>query len=304
MDDRDNFKRARDNEADRRYLGTPWQVFRDFDIVEKTEDNVRVLAKWREAGLPHYKKLPDGHEERSYSAEWLFKDDNSKGMYAPLRDEPDLFLKFASLVSEDPGTTDARYDIMLKWIKTYGVLGLGYANGSTQELVYGLRSDRGENLLLFWNEVHRAAECMRAYQAGTAPARKLKHSSIPGKTAAEKRKSAGRRLSIQLNSKLQHECYPRLDYGMLRKTGEPADVGLSWGFRSLLGAMYLQLAWRIKSRQCQAPGCNNIIGLHERSDKETCSRNCKQRRKDHRDREAAARPVAGRSAAVPLNRHP
>jgi hypothetical protein len=61
------------------------------------------------------------------------------------------------------------------------------------------------------------------------------------------------------------------------------DVGLSWGFRSLLGAMYLQLAWRIKSRQCEAPGCNNIIGLHERSNKKTCSLACKERRRYHRN---------------------
>ena len=85
---------------------------------------------------------------------------------------------------------------------------------------------------------------------------------------------------------------------MLGETGKPANVGLSWGFRSLLGAMYLQLVWHIKSRQCQAPGCNNIIGLHEHSDKETCSRTCKQRRKDHRDRAAAKQPATSRAATV------
>ena len=50
----------------------------------------------------------------------------------------------------------------------------------------------------------------------------------------------------------------------------------------MLGAMYLQLAWRIKSRQCEAPGCNTIIGLHERSDKIVCSKACGQRRRDYR----------------------
>ena len=58
------------------------------------------------------------------------------------------------------------------------------------------------------------------------------------------------------------------------------------GLRSLLGAMYLQLAWRITSRRCEAPGCSNIIGLHERSNKKTCNRTCKERRKYHRDRAA------------------
>jgi hypothetical protein len=71
MTEVENFIRARDNETDDRYLGTGWVRFRDFDVVEKTEDNVRVCAKSRDPGLPRYRKLPDGSEERSYSAEWL-----------------------------------------------------------------------------------------------------------------------------------------------------------------------------------------------------------------------------------------
>ena len=284
MTERENFICARDNETDQRYLATGWTVYRDFD-VEKTEYGAHLHAKWRDPGLPRPRKLPDGSEGRSYSAEWLSKDDNASRSYAPLRDEPDLFLRFASLAEQDSGIEDrdGRLEITEKWIKTYGVLGLGYENESKHELVHGWKSDRRENLILFWEEVHRAADCITAYQAGTAPARMLKHSNIPGKTTTEKRMSAAQTLSHQLNRKLQHECYPEVYYGVLRDTGEPAGAGLSWGFRSLLGAMYLQLAWRIKARQCEAPGCNNIIGLHERRDKKTCSHSCKERRRYHRD---------------------
>ena len=107
-------------------------------------------------------------------------------MYAPLRDEPDLFVKFASLADDDPGTTDGRYDIMLEWIKKYGVLGLVPADN----FVPGLRSEREENLFLFWHEVDRAARCMALYKAATGPAHLLKRSGSPGKTLAEKRKWA------------------------------------------------------------------------------------------------------------------
>jgi hypothetical protein len=278
MTESENFIRARDNETEERYLGTGWVRFRDFDIIEKTEDNVRVCAKWRDPGLPRYRKLRDGRKERSYSGEWFFKDDNSRGMYAPLRDEPDLFVKFAKLASKDPGTRDGRYEIMLEWIKKYGVLGL-VAEGNSE---FGVRSERQENLLLFWSEVHQAARCMALYEAATGPGRVLKRSGLPGKTLAEKRESAVRRLGDKVNFILERDCYPKLYYGMREETGEMAGVALSWGFRSLLGAMYLQLAWRIKSRQCEAPGCNNIIGLHERRDKYTCSKACKERRRQHR----------------------
>jgi hypothetical protein len=280
MTETDNFIRARDNETDDRYLGTAWVRFRDFDKVEETEQNVRVRAKWRDPGLPQPRKLADGSEVQRYSAEWLFMDDNSRGMYAPLRDEPDLFVKFASLASKDPGTRDGRYDIMLEWIKKYGVLGLLPAEGNSGS---GLRSERDEDLFLFWFEVGRAARCMALYEAATGPGRMLKRSNLPGKTLAEKRTSAVRRLRDDVAKTLERDCYPKLYCEVLGETGEQANVGLSWGFRSLLGAMYLQLAWRIKSRQCQAPGCNNIIGLHERSDKETCSRTCKERRRYHRN---------------------
>ena len=51
MTEADNFKRARDNETDERYLRTEWTVFRDFD-VKKTEHNAYLRAKWRDPGLP------------------------------------------------------------------------------------------------------------------------------------------------------------------------------------------------------------------------------------------------------------
>lgn len=279
LDDRDNFIRARDNEADHRYLGTGWVRFRDFDIVEKTEHNVHVCAKRRDPGLGQPRKLPDGSEGQRYSAGWLFWDDNSLGMYAPLIDEPDLFVKFASLARKDPGTRDGQYDIMLEWIKNYGVLGL-VPEGN---FAPGLRSERKENLLAFWHEVHRAAACMALYEAATGRGRMLKRLSLPGKTLTEKRKSAARTLSQNVQHTLERHCYPKLYYQVRQDSDETPDVGLSWGFHSLLGAMYLQMAWRMTSRRCEAPGCNKIIGLHERSDKKTCSPACKERRRQHRN---------------------
>jgi hypothetical protein len=280
MTESENFLRARDNEADDRYLGTTWTRFRDFDIEERTEHDVYIRARQYDPGLPQPRKMADGSQVQSYSGEWLFKDDNSKGLYAPLREEPDLFLKFAALASKDPRTRDGRLEIMLDWIKTYGVLGLILEGNS--------RSERRENLLPFWFEVHRAAKCMALYEALTGPGRVLKRSGIPGKTLAEKRKEVVKHLDAQIGTTLRRHCYPKLYSLKLKDTGEPAGFALSWGFRSLLGAMYLQLAWRIKSRQCEAPGCNNVIGLHERSDKHTCSKACKERRRQHRQREGAA----------------
>ena len=276
MTETGNFIRARDNETDDRHLGTGWVRFHHFDVVEKTEHNVRVEAR-------KHDPLADGKKGQSYSGEWLFVDYNARDVYAPLRYEPDLFVKFASLADEDPGTRDGRYDMMLEWIKKYGVLGLMPAGNFGPDL----RSDREESLFLFWYEVHRAARCMALYKAATGPSRLLKRSGVPGKTLAEKRQLAISILTDNVNHTLKRHCYPKLYYQVRKDNGETADVGLSWGFHSLLGAMYLQMAWRITSRRCEAPGCNNIIGFHKRSDAETCNKTCKERRRYHRNRAAA-----------------
>ena len=119
------------------------------------------------------------------------------------------------------------------------------------------------------------------FEAATGRGHLLKGSRLSGKSLAEKRKSAARILSENVQHTLQRHCYPKLYYQVRGDNGEMTNAALSWGFHSLLGAMYLQMAWRITSRRCEAPGCNNIIGLHERSDKIVCSRRCKERRRYH-----------------------
>lgn len=293
MTEAENFIRARDRETDDRYLGTGWVRFHHFDVVDKTEHNVCVEAR-------EHDPLADGKKGKSYSGEWLFADYNARDVYAPLRDEPDLFVKFASLADKDPGTRDGRYDIMLEWIKDYGVLGLMPAGDFGPDL----RSEREEHLFLFWHEVGRAARCMALYKAATGPPPLLKRSGAPGKTLAEKRKWAATTLFDEVGSTLRRDCFPKLFdlYSQVREdSGETTGVGLGWGFRSLLGAMYLQMAWRITSRRCDAPGCNNIIGLDKRSDAETCDKNCKEKRRYHRNKEAAKLSATSHEATAPLN---
>jgi len=84
-----------------RHLGTRWVAFGRFGIKERTEHDVLVCAPHDDPGLPKYRKRPDGSEVRKFSGEWLFKDDNARRAYTPLREEPDLFVKFASLASRD-----------------------------------------------------------------------------------------------------------------------------------------------------------------------------------------------------------
>jgi hypothetical protein len=44
--------------------------------------------------------------------------------YAPLRDYPDLFLRFAAIWRKAPSTEEGMIEIVRDWARNYGVLGL------------------------------------------------------------------------------------------------------------------------------------------------------------------------------------
>jgi hypothetical protein len=90
---------------------------------------------------------------------------------------------------------------------------------------------------------------------------------------------------------VEPDCYPTL-----RNVGGSTSQG--WGFRSLLGAMYLQMMFYILEpemlRWCKATDCNQIVTFEEgtapesprkgargkyrtRGDKEYCSKACAER---------------------------
>jgi hypothetical protein len=75
MTETENFKRARDNETDDRYLGTGWVRFHHFDVVEKTEDNVRVEARKHDP----LRMARRGRATRASGYSWTI----TQGMYTP-----------------------------------------------------------------------------------------------------------------------------------------------------------------------------------------------------------------------------
>ncbi len=108
-------------------------------------------------------------------------------------------------------------------------------------------------------------------------------------------------VAAHVQDKLTRECYPQL-LGTSDVTFET-----SYGFRSLLGAMYLQKYWLMTAkggvRRCKEPGCPRVItfdqpkqqgdpwekndrsiGYRARRDKVFCGPACKQRDYDRRKR--------------------
>jgi hypothetical protein len=231
--------------------------------------------------------------------------------YAPLRDHPDLFLKFARLAEK----RDIAVDDMLEWAGRYGLLGAEEGiDHVALEPTGGISlassgQGRRESLAHFSGAVVRAARCLRLYEAAMAPdemgietlRRMYKSRPDALKKALEEderkklKKEALEEVEREVQGYIESECYPLL---YRRRDGGYVH---SWGFRSLLGAMYLQMMWVMEAGDritlCKFPDCFKIIDYEKpdsrqaelnpktgepykrgpyktRKDKEFCGKNC------------------------------
>jgi hypothetical protein len=270
-----------DRVAKSEQLGAEWAVYRDFEIEEKG-DEVYVYALRR----PETLEVKPGTVLNTFP-----KDLNLDRRYAPLREEPSLFLKFASLARKGPFTRDKALEVMLDWIKSYGTLGWGstyYLNapGSVPQ-----ETHRRECWSAFERAMTEAARCLGLYEAARAPDSAgtdvaLQHYGIFGPTPEVRREMALQTVGELVGGHVRNECYPVLYREFNKDTEQTVGFSIGWDFHSLLGAMYLQMAWLmdkgISIRSCKGPGCPFFISYDEsRRDKEFCSKNCKEKWRYH-----------------------
>jgi hypothetical protein len=262
----DLFVRAGSESVRKNLLGAAWPVYKDFE-VERTEDDVFIYAPFRP---PHLKV------GRAYSTEDLLQDQGSEQFYAPLREVPDLFLRFADLARKGSLSADDALQVMLEWATTYGVLGV-----ESLRHWEAPRSDyprnRRESLASFTGAVREAARCRELYEAATAPDDgtaeiMLEKYQASGNTLRERREWAFIVSGDIVGERLMADCYPLL-YRVVEneKAGkahfwfDKRTVGFEqgWGFHSLLGAMYLQMALYMKEGgegpRCKRPDCYRLV---------------------------------------------
>ena len=277
----DQFVYAGEKAAKKDQLGAVWPVYRDFE-VEENDDDVYVYASEGNLCL-----------ER---------------VYRPLLEQPDLFLRFASLADKGPVPRDEAVQTMLEWVTAYGVLGVEYTDEWAGSCDYEYRGPSRESLRNFTRSVRDAARSLRLYEAATAPngpdAEALRSNGAVGNTLEEKKEDALVLTNELVGRQVCRECYPVLNRQYRRESEQTLGFFQGWGCRSLLGAMYLQMMWLMTEasnvRRCKGPGCFRIItfdtsepptadpGLKNvrgkyrtRRDKEFCSRNCKEKWRYH-----------------------
>ena len=276
------FVYAGEKSAKKDQLGAVWLVYQNFEVEEK-DGEVYVYAS--EGDLGHGR------------------------MYRPLLDQPDLFLRFASLAHKGTVTRDEAVQTMLEWVTTYGVLGVEYIDEWAGSGDHVYRGASRESLRNFTQAVRDAARCLRLYEAATAPngpdGEALQRNGAFGNTVEEMKEDALVLANELVGRQVCRECFPVLYRQYRKESGQTLGFFQGWGCRSLLGAMYLQMMWLMTEasnvRRCKGPGCFRIItfgppeqvpadpGLKKnargkyrtRRDKEFCSRNCKEKWRYH-----------------------
>lgn len=297
--------------VDKRVLQGGWSVYRDFE-TEYSDGDVLLYAPRAAPEIPTMRGVQAIHTA------WMREDLNRVRVYAPLRDNPDLFLDFAALVRKRVETRDDALWIMLDWIKSYGVLGLDSGD------------DRAENLTGFWRAAKNAARCLELYEAATVEkgvrgdpdVEILDRYIADGETATEKREWALGEVTRIVGNHVEEWCYPQLYRRVNTEVGRTVGFEQGWGFRSLLGAMYLQMMWLITEGghppRCKWEKCNRIVRIGKyapgdkqmaeeskhkggrprryrtRSDKDYCSDNCKGKAYYHEVVKPRNRQRAGR----------
>jgi hypothetical protein len=296
------------SEGARRHLeGVAWPVFGDFEVEHEKDalgnEDVYLYAPFRpppaEPGSVHgYGDLP--------------QDVGLKRLYAPLRDVPDLFLRFAGLRRKGRLSTDEALAVMREWVTTYGVLGIEGVDRLETPVRSAYRQGRRESITAFVEAVKEAARCLQLYEAATAPggpdAEVLDRYRAPGDSLKQKREWAMTVVGDIVGAHVSADCHPvlyrRVKEGkdgraIARHERETLAFEWGWGFDSLLGAMYLQMMLYMdeggEGRRCKRPDCPRLVTLEPpqravdpglkkgkrgsyrtRRDKEFCSKACAQ----------------------------
>jgi hypothetical protein len=291
---RDDFAKTNALRMDSRGDSRIWGVCREYEVREATEGGRGTTFV-----VPRFSSGP-GNEDK-----WTW--------YRPLEDYPDLILRFAKLYERG----DDSVEIVLDWVRRFGVLGHGSGwHSSAPQSVEGFREaveDAAGVLTMYEAVLNSDEEKAKALYLEEFPfvgpagrlRRQLKEIGVPVDTwddAADvsevvEKHYDGDYLAYVLdvavdavNDMVRHFCYPNLDmgYGLHRR---PSDVRTSWGFESLVGAMYLQLYWLIGSggEVTRCKYCGRIISLARphpgarkvRQDKSFCDDACRQRHHYH-----------------------
>jgi hypothetical protein len=295
------------------------------EITEETFDDVldkSIKEELRVAGWPVYKHYEVSEENGEVfvvaplSEQWVPEDETSEWrgysrlevgnpaadaltFYSPLR-TPELVVDLAALAEKEVAP-----EAVLGWAETYGLL--GFPEDDVVRTEFANISVRGQgrrdNVARFAIAAGEIMTCLRAYEAVTGGEGPLdlealdtisKPLPIKARRPWERRVGEERRWVLQVVGRMaqirvNEHCYFKLSHYL------DGRFVLNPGFKNLLGAAWLQMAWLLESgdraKRCKLRDCFRVISFEPgeqppadaprgrrgkyktRADKEFCSHN-------------------------------
>lgn len=261
-------------------------MYRDYDIVidEESGESYVVasvglfeLVADEDAGhgqrTKTYRGRDPGQDAHNYAplrAPELVLDNN----YAPLS-VPELVVELANLADNT-----IMPEVVLDWAQTYGLLASSREEdvlerpglmGQERISGYGCR----ESVSGFARAAAEIRTCLRIYEAlrrdEDLDLEKLSSevSPLPADAMRPWEREQGHEqawlfgvLGRMIQTRLHQHCYPQ--FNIYTRGGYPTGrFVLSWGFHSLLGAIWLQMAWLLENEDsvtfCRLPDCRRVI---------------------------------------------
>jgi hypothetical protein len=281
---KNSFVRAGTEAIAEEFSGAPWPVFERFGVVhDENLEDVIVYAPLR---------LSVWEKGEIYPVGDLPQDKGLRRTYAPLREAPDLFLSFAALTRKLPLSRDGALKAMVDWITIYGVLGLEGVI-CPDEVPRGAANNRSrrESLKGFWHAAWEALRCLELYEVAKPTGSNESSNVVDPQAEAILRKYRASGTTLRAKKEWArivaadtvgnyvsketildfYRTTKQISRGLNGYEGhETIAFGQGLGFRSLLGAMYLQMMNYMSKggggRPCKRPGCYYPVSFESAGD--------------------------------------
>jgi hypothetical protein len=250
--------------------------------------------------------------------------------YHPLEDTPDLFLKFARLYNggRDRYVDSIFVNSIIEWVHRYGLLGYDKYSyyGGPEETIgnYAGSAYWAAGILAMYEaalngdeEAAKAAvleEFLSVDIVGSALERMGEQDFVEQKVEHIEEHWNGSYVEYALTNvkelvthTIRDKCFPILN--PREGVSDPSKLSAGWSFKSLYGAMYLQMYWLMAAggdvTRCEY--CGQIISLarphpegrKRRRDKRFCDDACRQAH--HRSKKRAKKSSADHAVTTPIS---
>ena len=296
-----------------------WPVYEHYEIAEE-DGEAFIVASVSPASFIQSEPMDEGVVQEDEMEGWRWQKfagrdplEDRMTLYAPLK-TPELVVDLAELAEKEITPED-----VLGWAQVYGLLSSLPSDDtvSTYDGFVNLRVSgwgRRERVSRFAQAAGEVRTSLRIYEAVSADEEvdldKLSSATGPlppevlrpwDYREGEERSWLFRVLGRMVQARLNEHCYPQFTTYTIGGLAA-GKFALSWGFKNLLGAIWLHMAWLLEAegervKRCKLPGClrvihfepgephadpgfkKNVRGKYKtRTDREFCKgRGCKQK---------------------------